>query len=72
MLPCPPVQQEGRSVNDSKLSDLLKAAKRIKQTSTERERQRQSFTYGNTKIENRNITRDSIEKAARVLASDKG
>lgn len=57
-------------MSDRKLSELLRVAKQIQQTDSDRERQRQSFAYGNTKVENRLITRDSIEKAARALAED--
>ena len=57
-------------MNDRNIAELLKAASRIKQSTGDREKQRQSFTYGNTKIENRNITRESIEAAARALASE--
>ena len=57
-------------MNDGNLTELLKTARQIQQTPTDRERQRQSFTFGNTKVENKNITRDSIAQAARALAAD--
>jgi hypothetical protein len=39
-------------------------------TSQEKEQQRRSFAYGNTKIENQDITQEAIERAASVLAAD--
>jgi hypothetical protein len=54
-----------------KLEILLKTAKKVKMTSVEYEEQRRSFAYGNTKIENDRITRETIEKAARELEEEK-
>jgi hypothetical protein len=56
--------------NDEKLSQLLEIAKRIDMTTQEQEQQRRSFAYGNTKIENTNITLEAIEKAATALADN--
>jgi hypothetical protein len=36
----------------------------------EQEQQRRSFAYGNTKIENRDITQEAIERAATILAEE--
>lgn len=55
----------------TKLDQLLETAKKIKMTPQEQERQRRSFAYGNTKIENVNITEDAIERAADALAEGK-
>lgn len=52
------------------LSQLLEIAKKIEMTSQEREQQRRSFAYGNTKIENKDITQEAIERAASVLAAE--
>jgi len=41
---------------DDKLAEMLELAKRVEMTSQEQEAQRRSFAYGNTKIENRDIT----------------
>jgi len=41
-------------------------------TPEEREKQRQSFAYGNSNIENERITRDSISEASKKLASANG
>lgn len=52
----------------SQLDELIKRAKGHAMTDEEREQQRQSFAYGNTKIENERITRDSIKQAAESMA----
>ena len=54
-----------------KLEALLKSAKKVKMTSVEYEEQRRSFAYGNTKIENERITRETIDEAARQLEEEK-
>jgi hypothetical protein len=56
--------------NDEDLNRMLAIAKRVEMTRQEQEQQRRSFAYGNTKIENRNITREAIEKAAVALAAE--
>ena len=40
-------------------------------TSEEKEAQRRSFAYGNTKIENDRITRDLVDQEADRLSNDK-
>jgi len=57
-------------MSNDNLSRLLEIAKKIEMTSQEQEQQRRSFAYGNTKIENRDITPEAIERAASVLAAD--
>ena len=56
-------------MND-KLVELLELATRVEMTSQEQEAQRRSFAYGNTKIENRDITPEAIENAVLVVADD--
>ena len=51
-----------------KLEFLLEKAKKIKMTDAQKEEQRRSFAYGNTKIENDLITREMIDKAAERIA----
>ncbi len=51
------------------LNNLLKKAKSAQMTSEEREEQRRSFAYGNSKIENDRITRATIDDAAKNLPS---
>lgn len=43
---------------------LIKRAQKVEMTGAEREAQRRSFAYGNTKIENSRITREHIDRAA--------
>lgn len=57
-------------MSNDNLSQLLEIAKKIEMTSQEQEQQRRSFAYGNTKIENQDITEEAIEKAASVIAAD--
>jgi hypothetical protein len=57
-------------MGNEELSQLVEMAKKIDMTSQEREAQRRSFAYGNTKIENKDITPEAIERAAAVLADD--
>jgi hypothetical protein len=52
----------------TKLDQLLETAKKIRMTPQDQERQRRSFAYGNTKIENVDITEDAIDRAADALA----
>ena len=54
------------------LDTLIERAKGVKMTPEEREKQRQSFAYGNSNIENERITRDSISEASKKLASANG
>ena len=53
------------------LKQLLDAAKQTELTSQEREAQRRSFAYGNTKIENDRITRELVDQEAERLKSEK-
>lgn len=46
------------------LQDLLEAARKVVPTAEEKEQQRRSFAYGNTKIENERITREMVEEIA--------
>lgn len=60
----------GRMSND--LTELLAAAKKADLTSEEKEAQRRSFAYGNTKIENDRITRELVDQEAdRLTSQDK-
>jgi len=53
------------------LEKLINAAKAVDFTAKEKEEQRRSFAYGNTKIENSRITRELIDKEADSLAKSK-
>lgn len=54
-----------------KLQELLKTAKKAVPTPEEQEEQRRSFAYGNTKIENPRITRDTVDREAESLGAPK-
>jgi hypothetical protein len=49
------------------LENLLEAAKKVVMSPEEKEQQRRSFAYGNTKIENSRITREMVDEAADAL-----
>lgn len=52
---------------DEKLKALIEAAKSVVMTREDVEKQRESFAYGNTHIENSRITRKTIAVAAKKL-----
>ena len=54
------------------LQQLIARSRGVKMTSDEAEKQRRSFAYGNSKIENARISRKSIDKAAKTLANKNG
>ncbi len=54
------------------LATLLKKAKETTMTPDQEEEQRRSFAYGNSKIENDRITRETIDREAEALASEDG
>jgi len=56
-------------MKDNNLQYLLEKSKGVKMTPTEVERQRRSFAYGNTKIENERITRQVVNEQADKLGS---
>ena len=49
------------------LDQLIEAAKTAEFTADQKEEQRWSFAYGNTKIENPRITRQTIDEQAAEL-----
>jgi len=53
------------------LQNLLEAAKKVVLTPEQKEQQRRSFAYGNTKIENSRITREMVDRAADALNEPK-
>jgi hypothetical protein len=58
--------KEHRSMADD-LDQLIEAARTAEFTADQREEQRRSFAYGNTKIENPRITRQTIDEQAAEL-----
>lgn len=53
-----------------RLKLLIEDARKVITSVSEREEQRRSFAYGNTKIENSRITRTLIDREADSLARD--
>ncbi len=56
-----------RNMSREALQDLIERARGVKMTPDQKEKQRRSFAYGNTKIENERITRETVDKAASDL-----
>jgi hypothetical protein len=54
---------------DEPLNELLKLATATAMSAEQREEQRQSFAYGNTKFENDRITRETVARASQELAT---
>ena len=54
------------------LKTLLEKTKHTQMTLEEKEEQRRSFAYGNSKIENDRITRETINREAEALAAKNG
>jgi hypothetical protein len=49
------------------LETLIAKSRSVSLSPSQKERQRQSFAYGNAKIENERVTRDTIAKEAQAL-----
>lgn len=56
------------AVTPDELQALIEAARAVEMTDADREAQRRSFVYGNTKIENDQITRKLVDRAAESVA----
>jgi hypothetical protein len=54
----------------NRLQELLDEARKNVLTSQEKEEQRRSFAYGNTKIENSRITREMVDQEAESLKKE--
>ncbi|MER9329800.1 hypothetical protein [Mesorhizobium sp. M0488] len=52
---------------DHNLSRLVELAKGVHMNDAQRTEQRNSFVYGNTKIENTNVTRELVEAISREV-----
>jgi hypothetical protein len=50
-----------------KLAVLIEKARLVRMSPRDSERQRRSFAYGNTKIENDRITREMVDERAEAL-----
>jgi hypothetical protein len=55
-----------------KLSVLIEMAKKVRMSPEDKEEQRRSFAYGNTKIENDRITRRLVAEQAEALKKRSG
>jgi hypothetical protein len=53
----------------NRLQELLEEARNRTSTPQEKEEQRRSFAYGNTKIENSRITRETVDREAESLGA---
>ena len=51
----------------NELKELLKRAGMVRMTNAQKEAQRRSFAYGNAKIENPRITKETVDKEAESL-----
>jgi hypothetical protein len=54
----------------NELKQLIEKARSVKMTPEDQERQRRSFAYGNTAIENRDITPATIDAEAEALKAE--
>ena len=59
-------------MSEDELNELLDAARVARPTREQREAQRRSFVYGNTRLENELITREMIDRAAESLLKENG
>jgi len=55
-----------------KLTALLDRLRFTRMTREQKEEQRRSFAYGNSKIENDRITRRTIDREAEAMAAEDG
>lgn len=54
----------GTQMDDHNLSRLIELAKSVHMNDEQRNEQRNSFVYGNTKIENGSVTRELVAELA--------
>lgn len=57
-------------MSDRNLSRLIELAKGVHMNDEQRNEQRNSFVYGNTKIENSNVTRELVDEISLSLPRD--
>jgi hypothetical protein len=58
---------EKKTVMPTDLQKLIDAARLREFPASEREEQRRSLAYGNTRIENPRITRETVDRQAEIL-----
>ena len=54
-------------MSDRNLSRLIELARGVHMNDSQRNEQRNSFVYGNTKIENGKVTRELVDEISREL-----
>jgi len=54
-------------MSSQELDRLIEMARRVEMSDADKEQQKISFAYGNTRIENSSITWDTVKKAAEDL-----
>ncbi len=52
------------------LENLINAARLVTMTPQQQEAQRRSFAFGNANIENSHVTKEVIDKAAKMMAGN--
>lgn len=62
----------GSAIMSEELRELIEKARRVQMSAQEREEQRRSFAYGNSRIENDRITRTTIDEQADQLKASNG
>jgi hypothetical protein len=53
----------------SSIQNLIERAREVQMTEPQKVEQRISFAYGTTKIENENVTREMVARAAQTVRS---
>lgn len=59
-------------MDDRSLSRLVELAKGVHMSAAQSNEQRNSFVYGNTKIENNKVTRELVERISRNVPAKLG
>ncbi len=54
-------------MSSQELDRLIEMARRVEMSDSDKEQQKISFAYGNTRIENHSITWDTVKRAAEDL-----
>ena len=61
------IMEQNRSGKAHSLSRLVELAKTVKMSEAQKVQQRNSFVYGNTKIENDKVTLELVESIAKTM-----
>lgn len=62
------MQDLRRGTGEQNLSRLVEMAKGVRMNDAQRTEQRNSFVYGNTRIENDHVTQEMVEAISREIA----